>query len=83
VHEQSWSTLREAFSAEHSSRLIVVPYERVSRAPIEGLAKLYAEVHEAPFDHYIENVEYAEPEFDNPLGLPGLHSVRSKVDYQG
>ncbi len=79
---QSWSTLREAFFGEHSSRLILVPYDRLARAPLEVLAKLYAELDEPQFVHDIENVEYAEHEFDDQLGVPGLHSVRSKVDYK-
>jgi len=77
----AWSTLREAWFADEAKRLMVILYESLVRHPERTLRKLYHELGEAPFDHDYENVCYEEPDYDAQLGMPGLHTVRSKVNY--
>ncbi len=41
---------------------------------------MYELVGELTFPHDFENLEYSEPEFDEQLGLPGLHEVKRRVE---
>ena len=75
-----WSALREAWFSELADRLIVVNYDSFTRDPRSTMSKLYAELGEAAFEHDFENIEYDEPDYDEDLGTPGLHRVRSRVE---
>ena len=78
----SWSTLREAWFGDEAKRLIVVPYEHLVREPEQTLRGLYEELDEPWFQHDFSNAVYDEPDYDALLGMPGLHKVRQKVEYQ-
>lgn len=71
--------LRQAWSGEHAGRLVVVRYESLAEHPAAVIARLYQIVGEEPFAHDFENVAYDEPEFDERIGMPGLHRVAAKV----
>jgi sulfotransferase len=73
--------LREAFFSEHASRLILVEYQALTRAPRRTMALLYQILGQMPFEHDFNNVEYAADHFDLPLGAPGLHTVRRRVEW--
>jgi sulfotransferase len=77
-----WSTLREAWFSEVAKRLIVVPYEHLVREPEGTLRTLYEELGEPWFRHDFNNAVYDQPDYDALLGMPGLHKVREKVEYQ-
>jgi sulfotransferase len=78
----AWSTLREAWFGEHAKRLILVPYDHLVKEPKRTLHRLYAELGEAQFDHDLQNVAYDEPDYDAQIGMPGMHTVRQKVEYR-
>lgn len=79
---KAWSRLREAWFGENAQRLIIIPYEHLAQYPQRTLQRLYAELGEAPFDHDFTNAAYDEPEYDAALGMPGLHTIRPKVEHQ-
>lgn len=76
----AWSALREAFYGEHASSMLVLDYELLAQAPHKVIPLVYDFIGEPHFAHDFENVEYDAPEFDLPLGAPGLHKVRPKVE---
>jgi sulfotransferase len=76
----AWSGLREAFYGENAPSMLVVDYELLAQAPHKVLPLVYDFIGEPPFEHDFDHVEYDAPEFDVPLGTPGLHKVRSKVE---
>ncbi|MDR3640487.1 MAG: sulfotransferase [Humidesulfovibrio sp.] len=77
------STFREAWFGELAARqLIVIPYETLAREPRQTLARLYEELGEAPFEHNLDKVVYDEPDYDASIGMPGLHTVREKVEFR-
>lgn len=78
----AWSTLREAWFAEEASRLIVIRYESLARRPEQILGRLYDELGEPSFKHDFDHVSHEERDYDTHLGMPGLHTVRSKVGYE-
>lgn len=71
--------LRQAWSGEHAHQLIVVRYESLTERPAEVMARLYELLGEEPFAHDFEQVAYDEAEFDERLGMPGLHKVAPRV----
>jgi sulfotransferase len=78
----AWSSLREAWFSEHAKRLIIIPYESLARRPELTLRRLYEELGEEPFAHDPHHVHYEEPDYDEQLGMPGLHTVRPEVKYE-
>ncbi|WP_320534937.1 sulfotransferase family protein [Robbsia andropogonis] len=77
-----WTTLREAWFSPEAARLVIVPYESLVRQPERTLRRLYEEIREPWYAHDINNVAYDEPDYDALLGMPGMHKVRQKVEYQ-
>lgn len=77
-----WAALREAFYGEHASSLLLVDYELLARAPAKVIPLVYDFLGEPHFAHDFDNVEYDAEEFDTRLGAPGLHKVRSRVEYK-
>ncbi|MCX4161240.1 MULTISPECIES: sulfotransferase [Paraburkholderia] len=75
----AWSNLREAWFGNDAKRLIVVPYEHLSREPGRTMQRLYEALGEPDFPHDFDNVVYDEPDYDALLGMPGMHKVRAKV----
>ena len=73
--------LRQAWYGEHASRLIAIRYDSLVARPAEVISRLYELLGEPPFQHDFENLEYEEQAFDAYLGVPGLHTVRRRVEY--
>ena len=78
---QAWRGLREAWFGPNASRLIIVRYDSLVRAPKETMARIYSELGEQSFAHDFDNVIYDEGGYDEVLGTPGLHRVRKKVEF--
>jgi len=75
----AWSGLKEAYYGEHAQSLLLIEYELLSQAPEKCLRLVYDFIGEPWFEHDFDNVHYDAPEFDQALGLTGLHKVRPKV----
>jgi sulfotransferase len=75
----AYQALREACWSDHAARLVMVDYDLLTAAPGEVMRLLYEFLDEPEFKHDFDNVEYDAPEFDNQLGISGLHRVRRKV----
>jgi len=73
--------LREAYYGEEAGKLILVEYSALARAPQHTMRLLYEFLGEPPFPHDFENVEYQADDFDNAIGVSGLHAVRRKVEW--
>jgi sulfotransferase len=60
-------------------KLLIVPYERLTVAPIETMAKIHEALHLPPFAYDPEHVAQVTHEDDNYLGAD-LHTIRSRVE---
>jgi sulfotransferase len=76
------SALRSVWFTEHAKRLVVVRYESLVKQPEQTMASLYQTLGLAGFRHDFNDVEYAEPEYDSRIGLPGLHTTRGRVEFR-
>ena len=74
-----WTALKEAFYGEHASSLLVVDYELLAQAPQKVLPLIYQFLGEPEYAHNFEQVKYDANDFDEALGLHGLHKVRTRV----
>jgi len=74
-----WAALKEAFYGEHARSLLIVDFDLLTQAPEKVLRLIYEFLGEPWFGHDFEHVEYDAPEFDQALGLSGLHRVRRRV----
>ncbi|RZJ62799.1 MAG: sulfotransferase [Acidovorax sp.] len=77
-----WTALKEAFYGEHAASLLVVDYDFLAQAPHKVLPLIYQFLGEPEYEHDFERVKYDAPEFDEALGLHGLHRVRPQVGLQ-
>ena len=75
----AWSALKEAYYGEQAKSMLLVEYDLLTQSPERVLRLVYDFLGEPWFEHDFENVEYDAPEFDQALGLSGLHRVRRKV----
>lgn len=71
----AWTALKEAYYGEFSDRLLLVDYDLLTQHPARCMELVYQFLGESPFDHDFNNVEYEASEFDEKLGVKGLHSV--------
>jgi sulfotransferase len=78
---RAWSSLREAWFGEHARKLILVRYDSLTREPAKTMERLYQALGEQPFSHDFNDVAYEEEGFDTRLGMPGLHTVRRRVEF--
>ncbi|WP_333876559.1 sulfotransferase family protein [Methylobacter sp.] len=77
----AWAALREAFYGEHAKHLLVIDYELLTQAPQKVMELVYDFIGQPHFTHDFEQVEYDAPDFDLELGMPGLHRVKPKVEF--
>jgi len=78
-----WSldALREAYAGPEAARMLFVDYEALAKNPARTIARIYDFIREPLFDHNFNWVEFEAPDFDLPLGTPGLHTVRGPVKW--
>lgn len=75
----AYSALKEAYYGEHSEKLLLIDYDILTSKPEACLRLIYRFLGETWFDHDFDRVEYDAPEFDGPLGAPGLHRIAGPV----
>ena len=78
----AWTALKEAYYGEYSEKLLLVDYDLLASQPARCLELIYQFLGESPYPHDYQNVEYEEGEFDNLLGVKGLHKVKQKVEFK-
>ncbi len=77
-----WAALKDAYYGEHAKSLLLVEYDLLAATPEKVLRLVYEFLGEPWFEHDFEHIAYDAPEFDQALGLRGLHRVRPKVEVQ-
>lgn len=77
-----WAALKEAYYGEQAKSLLLVEYDLLTQAPDKVMRLIYDFIGEPWFEHDFNNVEYDAPEFDQALGVSGLHRVRRQVSLE-
>jgi sulfotransferase len=77
----SFQAIKDAFYGQDAAgHLMLLTYETLTKNPEAALRAVYDFIGEPWFEHDFDNVEYGASEFDMRVGMPGLHTVRSKVE---
>lgn len=77
----AWTALKEAYYGDHSDRLLLIDYDLLTQHPQRTMQLVYEFIGQPVFDHDFDNVDYNESEFDQGLGVKGLHDVKRKVSF--
>ena len=75
----AYSGLKEAYYSEQGRAMQVVDYDLLVQRPAHVIPLIYQFLGEEAFPHDYENLNFDTPEYDEGLGLVGLHKVRQKV----
>ncbi len=78
----AWAGLKEAFYSEQGHAMLVIDYDILAQRPKEVIDLVYSFLGEQPFEHDYDNIVYDTPEYDEGLGLTGLHKVRPRVGFE-
>ncbi len=78
----AWTALKEAYYGEHSDKLLLIDYDLLTQHPQRTMALIYQFIDQTPFQHNFDNVDYEVSEFDEMLGVKGLHTVKRKVEFK-
>lgn len=78
----AWTALKEAYYGDYSDRLLLVDYDILTQHPARSMELIYQFIQEPAFDHDFNQVDYEQSEFDQALGVKGLHTVRKKVEFK-
>ena len=77
----SFQAIKDAFYGQYAAgHLMLLTYETLTRNPEAALRAVYDFIGEPWFEHDFNSVEYGASEFDMRVGMPGLHTVRSRVE---
>lgn len=82
VH-QPWTLLKQVIFSEEDilKHCLFVEYEALAKDPENTMKKIYLFLNEEYYSHDFDNVETSNDEFDQQVGLKGLHTTRKKVEY--
>ncbi|RON87199.1 sulfotransferase family protein [Pseudomonas chlororaphis] len=78
----AWTALKEAYYGENADSLLIVDYDLLSQAPERVMRLIYDFIDEPWFEHDFDRLAYDAPEFDQALGVAGLHKVKARVALQ-
>jgi sulfotransferase len=77
----AYQSVKDAFYGQYApGQLLLLTYESLVGNPAATLKALYQFIGEPWFDHDFENIEFDASEFDERVGMPGLHTVRRKLE---
>lgn len=77
----AWTALKEAYYGAYSDRMLLIDYDLLTQYPQRAIQLLYQFLEQDIFPHDFDNIEYNENEFDQTLGVKGLHTVKKKVEF--
>jgi sulfotransferase len=78
----AWTALKEAYYGEFSERLLLLDYDLLTQHPQRAIELIYQFLGETVFTHDFDHIQYNENEFDQTLGVKGLHTVKKKVEFK-
>ena len=77
----AFQSVKDAFYGQYApGQLLLLTYESLVSDPAKTLRALYRFIGEPWFEHDFDNIEYNANEFDERVGMPGLHTVRRKLE---
>lgn len=78
----AWAALKEAYYGEQADSLLLIDYDLLSQSPEQVLRLVYQFIGEPWFEHDFNHIVYDAPQFDEALGVSGLHKVKPRVTHE-
>jgi sulfotransferase len=77
----SFQATKDAFYGQYAAgHLLLLTYESLARNPSAAMRAVYQFIGEPWFEHDFDHISYNADEFDARVGMPGLHTVRPKLE---
>jgi sulfotransferase len=77
----AFQATKDAFYGQYApGHLLLLTYESLVRNPSAAMRAVYQFIGEPWFEHDFDNIAFQADEFDARVGMPGLHTVRPKVE---
>ena len=77
----AFQAVKDAFYGQYApGHLLLLTYESLVRNPSAAMRAVYQFIGEPWFEHDFDNIAYNADEFDARIGMPGMHTVRPKVE---
>jgi sulfotransferase len=77
----AFQATKDAFYGQYApGHLLLLTYESLVRSPAAAMRAVYQFIGEPWFEHDFDHIAYHADEFDARVGMPGLHTVRPKVE---
>jgi sulfotransferase len=77
----AYQATKDAFYGQYAkNHLLLLTYESLVADPATAVRAVYQFLDEPWFEHDFDHIQYNADEFDARVGMPGLHSVRPKVE---
>jgi len=76
----AYNRIRDAQSRGFSDRMHFIEFEELTSKPKETMEKVYKFLGEEYYEHDFNNVKQVTEERDDIHGIPGLHTIRPKVE---
>lgn len=79
----AWRSVQEAYYGPNRDRLLMVNYDDLARFPDKLLAEIHEKLELPRFEYDFNAIEQLPRTelFDQSIGTPGLHSLKTKVEY--
>lgn len=75
----AYNKIRDAINRGFAARLLFIEFEHLTNNPEGTMKQVYKFISEEYYPHDFNNVEQTTSENDDIHGIPGLHTIRSKV----
>ncbi len=77
----AFQATKDAFYGQYApGHLLLLTYESLARNPSAAMRAVYQFIGEPWFEHDFDHISYNADEFDARVGMPGLHTVRPKLE---
>ena len=76
----AYNRIRDAINRGFVDRMLFVEFEHLTRHPEHTMKTVYKFLEEEPFEHNFDHVEQTTSENDDIHGIPGLHTIRNKIE---
>ena len=76
----AYNRIRDAIHRGFGDRLLLIEFEHLTGHPKETMQTVYNFLDEEYYEHNFDHVEQVTHENDDIHGIPGLHTIRNKVE---
>jgi sulfotransferase len=77
----AYTAVKEAITGEYKSSIMILEYDQLAQQPEVMMKALYSFIEEPYFEHNFNDVEASYDEFDEDVGIKGMHTTRKVVTF--